>query len=38
MWANYTAVGYRRLIYINTASVLAEVTSHLTAAMGDDPH
>jgi cytidylate kinase len=26
MWANYRAVGYRRLIYVNTASV-----------MGDDP-
>jgi hypothetical protein len=37
MWAKYTALGYRRLIYINTASVLAEVTSRLTAAMGDNP-
>lgn len=37
MWANYTAAGYRRMIYINTASVLAEVTSRLTAAMGDAP-
>lgn len=37
MWSNYTALGYRCLIYINTASVLAEVTSRLTAAMGDDP-
>lgn len=37
LWANYTALGYRRMIYINTASVLAEVTNRLTAAMGDDP-
>ncbi|ONM47888.1 hypothetical protein [Nocardia donostiensis] len=38
MWANYRALGYRRLIYINTASVLDEVTDQLTAAMGDGPH
>ncbi|MEV0063469.1 ATPase [Nocardia sp. NPDC050718] len=38
MWANYRVLGYRRLIYINTASVLGEVTDQLTAAMGDSPH
>ncbi|MFC0681617.1 hypothetical protein ACFFGH_27625 [Lysobacter korlensis] len=33
--ANYRALGYRRVIYTNTVSVLeADV---LTAAMGDDP-
>ena len=37
MWSNYKARGYRRLIYVNTASVLAPVTHELTAAMGDDP-
>ena len=26
------------MIYVNTASVLPEVISDLTAAMGDDPH
>ena len=35
MWANYRALGHRRLIYTNTASV--RVVSELTAAMGDDP-
>jgi len=38
MWANYRALGYRRMIYVNTASVFPEVISDLTAAMGDDPH
>jgi len=37
MWANYRALGYRRMIYTNTASVLEKVISQLTAAMGDDP-
>ena len=35
MWRNYRALGYRRLIYTNTVSVLQ--TEVLTAAMGDDP-
>ncbi len=38
MWANYRAVGYRRMIYTDTASVFEEVLSELTAAMGDRPH
>lgn len=35
MWENYRELGYRRLIYTNTVSVL-EVPA-LTAAMGDEP-
>lgn len=35
MWANYRVLGYRRLIYTNTVSVLQ--TDVLAAAMGDDP-
>lgn len=38
MWANYRALGYRRMIYTNTASVFEKVISELTAAMGDNPH
>jgi hypothetical protein len=38
MWANYRALGYRRMIYTNTASVLEKVINELTAAMGDGPH
>ncbi|HEY1641567.1 MAG TPA: adenylyl-sulfate kinase [Streptosporangiaceae bacterium] len=37
IWANYRALGYRRVVYTNTASVLSEVTTALTAAMGDRP-
>lgn len=37
MWANYTELGYRRLIYTNTASVRADVIGTLVDAMGDDP-
>ncbi|WP_135456198.1 hypothetical protein [Mycobacterium sp. DL99] len=37
MWANYRALGYRRLIYTNTACVLPDVVEHLTTAMGDKP-
>ncbi|QIS07305.1 hypothetical protein F5X71_10255 [Nocardia brasiliensis] len=37
MWGNYRALGYRRLIYTNTASVFPEVIAELTAAMGDTP-
>ena len=35
MWTNYRALGYRRMIYTNTVSVLE--TTNLSAAMGDDP-
>ena len=37
MWANYRALGYRRMVYVNTASVLGNVMAALTGAMGDDP-
>jgi len=37
MWANYRALGYRRLIFINSACVLATETRKLAAAMGDIP-
>ena len=35
IWANYRALGYRRLIYTNVVSVLE--TEKLSAAMGDQP-
>ena len=35
MWANYRELGFRRLIYTNTVSILE--VSALTAAMGDSP-
>lgn len=35
MWNNYRALGYRRLIYVNTVSV--RFTGGLAAAMGDHP-
>ena len=35
MWTNYRALGYRRVIYTNTVSVLE--TAGLSAAMGDEP-
>jgi hypothetical protein len=37
MWANYRALGYRRMIYTNTASVFEKVLSDLTTAIGDSP-
>jgi hypothetical protein len=37
MWSNYKAHGYTRLIYVNTASVVAPVIDELTGAMGDEP-
>lgn len=37
MWSNYKARGYRRLIYVNTACVVAPVIQELTTAMGDHP-
>ena len=36
VWSNYRALGYRRMIYVNTASV--RVMDSLTAAMGDSPN
>ncbi|MFS0700396.1 ATPase [Cellulomonas sp. 179-A 4D5 NHS] len=35
VWANYRELGYRRLVYTNTVSVLA--AGALAAAMGDSP-
>ncbi len=35
MWRNYRALGYRRLVYTNTVSVLE--TEGLAVAMGDTP-
>lgn len=35
MWAAYRSLGYRRLIYTNTAAVIT--LSNLVTAMGDDP-
>ena len=37
IWVNYRALGYRRMIYTNTASVLKEVISELMAAVGEGP-
>jgi hypothetical protein len=37
MWASYRALGYRRMIYTNTACVLEKVIRELTASLGDDP-
>lgn len=37
IWHNYRALGYQRLIYINSASVLPDITDELIAAMGDSP-
>lgn len=37
MWSNYRELGFRRLIYLNTACLLPEVIHSLTAAMGDTP-
>ncbi|MDG4864977.1 hypothetical protein P8605_43190, partial [Streptomyces sp. T-3] len=36
VWANYAALGCRRLIYTNTASVLADASGLFTRALGDD--
>lgn len=38
IWANYRALGYRRMIYTNTASVLPEEMARLTAAIGGNPN
>lgn len=37
IWANYRALGYRRMIYTNTASVFPDIVAELTAAMGGEP-
>lgn len=37
VWENYRALGYRRLIYTNTVSVLPNEIEQLTNAMGDNP-
>ncbi len=37
MWSNYKAHGYERLIYVNTASVIAPAIDELATAMGDHP-
>ncbi|MEU9702880.1 hypothetical protein [Streptomyces sp. NPDC047981] len=36
IWSNYAELGYRRLIYTNTVSVLAENTAMFQRAMGAD--
>jgi hypothetical protein len=36
VWANFAQLGYRRLIYTNTLSVLPEATGMFTGAMGAD--
>lgn len=36
LWANYARLGYRRLVYTNTASVLPESAAMFTRAMGAD--
>ncbi|WP_433759027.1 AAA family ATPase [Nocardia sp. CA-135398] len=37
MWANYRALGYRRMVYTNTASVFEGVLGELVVAMGEQP-
>lgn len=37
VWASYTAAGYSRMVYTNTASVRPEVLRSLLAAIGGDP-
>ena len=37
MWTNYRALGYHRMIYTNTVSVLPDVIEQLATAMGDNP-
>ena len=37
MWHNYKAVGYKRLVYSNTAAVRRDVIPSLVDAMGDHP-
>lgn len=35
VWRNYAELGYRRLVYVNTVSVLDEATGMFRRAMGD---
>lgn len=35
VWRNYAELGYRRLVYVNTVSVLDEATQMFRRAMGD---
>ncbi|MDH6521129.1 hypothetical protein M2164_007761 [Streptomyces sp. SAI-208] len=35
VWGNYAALGYRRLVYVNTVCVLEEATGMFRRAMGD---
>lgn len=37
MWSSYTATGFSRMVYTNTASVRPPVTESLLAAIGGDP-
>lgn len=37
LWTNYRSLGYRRLVYVNTACVMAGEIDRLTAAMDDQP-
>jgi hypothetical protein len=37
IWANYRELGYRKLIYTNTASVFPEAITDLVGAMGGNP-
>lgn len=36
VWGNYAALGYRRLVYTNTVSVLDELAGQFRRAMGAD--
>jgi hypothetical protein len=36
VWANYVQLGYRRLVYTNTVSVLPEAAGMFRRAMGED--
>ncbi|NEA98373.1 hypothetical protein [Streptomyces sp. SID13726] len=36
VWGNYADLGYRRLVYVNTVSVLEESAGMFRRAMGDD--
>lgn len=38
IWANYQALGYHRMIYTNTVSVLPEEIARLATAIGDNPN
>jgi hypothetical protein len=37
MWTNYRELGYRRLVYVNTACVLPDESAKIVTAMGDRP-